>query len=429
MSFHFNNRRVHAATQHSVLYKVREGTDRPRDSDTPHVAPEDASEDEDLSDPAAESHDPLNYYFSSEFISVNIREMKIFIRKADYWVNVTHILNAAKIDRGNLERLKTSPEFEYQVVRGHWRFQGTYIPPNEALKLCQTYNLQDFVGPLQRVTPTINDQLTQAAPQLPKYFAISDSQNTVSVRKDGYVNLTHILQVRGESRLEVANLKTQRRGLHYETIRGDVKVQGTYIELSEAVKICEEYGLWSVAVALRDYKPRNSVLCPAKRLRSTKEFVPHSPDGTLTRQVLSPTSTLPSDGLQHPGDAEQRARSQSQSPCEIPSLPHLSANSIDNMTAVKRGDSPLSPTNRDRCDQAIQRTKALLHSMPHFAPNIMSQESHLNQISPSFGIEVSSINYAKFLDEDDNLPFLIDCSIPKSAGHERHHSAFDKRTS
>lgn len=216
-----------------------------------------------------------------------------------------------------------------------------------------------LLGLYKGVTLTTGDQLTQAAPQLPEYFAVSDGQNTVSVRNDGYVNLTHILKVRGESRFEVANFKAQRKGLRYETVRGYAKVQGTYTELSEAIKICEEYELWSVAVALKDYKSRCSVVCPAERPRSTKEL-PHSPDGNLARQILNPTSPLPSDGIQHPGEAEQRARSQSQSPCEIPSLPHLSANSIDNMCAVEKGDSPLSPTNRDRCDQVIQRTEPLL---------------------------------------------------------------------
>jgi hypothetical protein len=239
-----------------------------RDSDKPQVAPED-TRDEDLPEPAAEPRDPGFFHFS-------IRDTNIYIRKADYWVNASHILNAAKLDRWNLKWAKTSYQFE--TVRGHWEFQGTYIPPLAALELCQTYGLQDFIGPLQEVTLTTNHQLPQAAPQLLAHFGGCDGQKTVCVRNDGYVNLDHILQVGG-----VKNFMAQRKGLRYETVLGHPNVRGRYIERSKAIEICNEYELSSVAAALRGC----SGICPAERPFSTKEFVPHSPDGNSTRQMLT----------------------------------------------------------------------------------------------------------------------------------------------
>ena len=71
---------------------------------------------------------------------------------------------------------------------------------------------------------------------LPKYFAVSDGRHSVFVRDDDYVNLTHILRAAGKHRSEIMELK-RKKAFHFETIRGDAKTQGTYIELSEAIKI------------------------------------------------------------------------------------------------------------------------------------------------------------------------------------------------
>jgi hypothetical protein len=193
------------------------------------------------------------------------------------------------------------------------------------------------------------------------YFAVSDGQNFVFVRQDdGYVNLTHILRAGGKDRFEVAKLKAKKYVLRYETIRsGPVEVRGTYVELSEAIKFCEKYKVWVVAAALKDYKSSCSVGCPTERPHSTKE-----------------------------GEAEQRTR---QNRCEIPPLPHLPANNLDGSRTVTEGDS---------CDRVVQNPEPLLHSTPYYA----SEVSHLSLISPSFGTDVSSINYAGFLHEDDNVP-------------------------
>ena len=128
--------------------------------------------------------------------------------------------------------------------------------------------------------------------------------------------------------------------------------------------------------AVKDYKSRHSII---KRPHLTKEFTSHSPNEELANPVV----------------AEQRQQSQN----DIPSLPQLSANSID---AVERGGSPLSPMAG--CGQVLQNDGPLLYSTS-FNP-IMSQRSHLSQIRPSFGTDVSSTNYAKFLDEYDNVPLL-----------------------
>jgi hypothetical protein len=211
---------------------------------------------------------------------------------------------------------------------------------------------------------------------LPGFFAVSNGQNFVLVRHDGYVNLNHILH-----RFEVRKLR-KRKELHYEIIRGVGKIQGTYVELSEAIKICEEYKAGEVAAALKDYKSSCSVGCPTETPHSTKE-------GEAEQRTRSQRTR--SQRTRSQRTRSQRTRSQSQNRCEIPQLPHLPANNLDDLRTVTEGDS---------CDRVVQNPEPLLHSTLHYA----SEVSHLSLISPSFGADVSSINYAGFLHEDDNVP-------------------------
>ena len=63
-----------------------------------------------------------NNFFASEFFSVNILEKVIYIRKADSWVNLSHLTSAGNLGCHILERLKKGSEYKYQVVRGHSTF-------------------------------------------------------------------------------------------------------------------------------------------------------------------------------------------------------------------------------------------------------------------------------------------------------------------
>ena len=78
---------------------------------------------------------------------------------------------------------------------------------------------------------------------LPRLQMTSKTMQMRPIGNDGYVNVAHILQMAGKCRYDVAKLKQQKKELHLQTVRGDSKLQGTYVDFSEAIKICEEYQL------------------------------------------------------------------------------------------------------------------------------------------------------------------------------------------
>ena len=326
---------------------------------------------------------------ASQFFCVKIQEIEISIHKADTWVNATHLLNAAKVDRRKSRRSKILSGHKYQVVRGYWRHQGTYVPLDTALALCRSYGLQRFMEPLQKITSMTHE------PVAPKYFGVSNGRHSVSVRDDGYVNLTQILQVVGKNRSEVAaELKEWKKVPRFDIVRGRSDVQGTYIEFPEAIKICEEYELGFVEAGLKKYQCRNSFL---ERPHSTAEPPPYLPDENLARRVPDQSSSLPSDELHCPGEAEQRPHSQSQTYGTSP-VRRLSASSIEPPDAVESDKSAPSRMDRRGCHQVRQDTEPLLYTI--------SQQSCLSQVRPSFGIDESSMDYSKYLDEHDNVPLL-----------------------
>ena len=224
--------------------------------------------------------------FYSKFSYISIQGKEISIRKADSWVNATHLLKAANSDHQSIAGLRTTPEYRCEVVRGHWRFQGTYVSLEIALKLCQLYGLQCFIDSLQRITSTTCEQRSIAP--------FEDRRSAASE-----VELPHIL-------------------------------------------------------------PK----------------------------------------LHHPEEPEQISRAPQT--CQIPPLPHLSAISIDSST-VQRDDSSLPQIDRHVSDQVGQNTEPLLYTISF---DSLSQQSHLSQVRPSFGLDESPIDYTKFLDEQNSFPLL-----------------------
>ncbi|RKO90364.1 transcription regulator HTH, apses-type DNA-binding domain-containing protein [Blyttiomyces helicus] len=72
-------------------------------------------------------------------------------RKGDSYVNATHILKVAGIEKGRrtkiLEREIHSGEHE-KIQGGYGKYQGTWIPIYRARELAEEYNLTDALGPL-----------------------------------------------------------------------------------------------------------------------------------------------------------------------------------------------------------------------------------------------------------------------------------------
>lgn len=75
----------------------------------------------------------------------------ILRRQADSYINVTHLLNIAGLPRKQirsiLEEICVNDTFE-KINVGNWKYQGTYIPLESALKIAKDVHVYDKVEPI-----------------------------------------------------------------------------------------------------------------------------------------------------------------------------------------------------------------------------------------------------------------------------------------
>ncbi|ORZ19253.1 hypothetical protein BCR41DRAFT_304020 [Lobosporangium transversale] len=106
-----------------------------------------------------------------EMISKGVAVMK---RRSDSYLNATQILKVAEFDKPQrtriLEREVQKGEHE-KVQGGYGKYQGTWVPFERGLQLCQEYNV------IQLLQPLLDYQATQASPPLaPKHVTAASNR-------------------------------------------------------------------------------------------------------------------------------------------------------------------------------------------------------------------------------------------------------------
>ncbi|KAK5332353.1 Protein kinase protein rad53, partial [Exophiala xenobiotica] len=239
------------------------------------------------------SHGPEWEVEQSKYLSLEWRGRKIHIRVMDRWISGTDLFKASGLPGQEINIQKTKWDFELEVVSGPFPWAGTYIHYVTGLQLCQLYSFPELGNLIRKSLPESlgRDKL----PLQPEFSVVACGETLISIRNNGYVNISHILKrIAGWNRDDMRNLRRWKRNTCFQIVQGGNRTQqGAYAEYSEALEICEECRLQSVAECLREFASRWSF--PA-------------------------------------------------APCEIPPLPQLPSNSIDNSGTAKDG-SPLSPTH------------------------------------------------------------------------------------
>ncbi|KIW24859.1 hypothetical protein, variant [Cladophialophora immunda] len=286
----------------------------------PHIAPRPLSlpDKTPFADATCHMHRPEWEAEQSKYLSLQWRGGTIPIRRADHWISGTHLFKASGLTGQEINILKTTWDFELEVVSGSFPWAGTYIHYITGLQICQLYNFQELGTLIRESTPArlSRDKL----PLQPEFSVIGYGETLISVRNDGYVNISHILlRIAQWKHAKIQKLRQLKKEIDFQVVRGgNRKQQGTYAEYSGALEICEEYQLRSVAECLRKFASRWSF-------------------GTAS--------------------------------CEIPPLPQLPPNCIDH-SATAKDDTPLSPPHH--CGN---------HQVDSFVG--ISQQSHLSGIRPT----------------------------------------------
>ncbi|KAG0686210.1 Transcription factor mbp1 [Kluyveromyces marxianus] len=123
--------------------------------------------------------------YSAKYSGVEVYEFihptgSIMKRKADNWVNATHILKAAKFPKAKRTRIlekEVITDTHEKVQGGFGKYQGTWIPLELARKLAEKFEVLEELRPLFDFT---QQEGTASPPHAPKHHHAS---RTDSVRK------------------------------------------------------------------------------------------------------------------------------------------------------------------------------------------------------------------------------------------------------
>lgn len=124
-----------------------------------------------------------NQIYSAKYSGVDVYEFihptgSIMKRKADNWVNATHILKAAKFPKAKRTRIlekEVITDTHEKVQGGFGKYQGTWIPLELASKLAEKFEVLDELKPLFDFT---QQEGSASPPQAPKHHHASRSDST-----------------------------------------------------------------------------------------------------------------------------------------------------------------------------------------------------------------------------------------------------------
>ncbi|KAK5259829.1 MAPK-activated protein kinase Srk1 [Exophiala xenobiotica] len=224
------------------------------------------------------------YHVKKGFSSLIFFGKTIFFRNTDYWINATQLLQAAGYDRHHLPLDWRVQTFKYEMIIGPGSAQGTYVPMRVGIEICKRYGSADLVSLLEERFPLKEDNVTikQSNPKKDDFEMLKFDDYLLSMRKsDHYVNLTHICSAAQQPRSHLQKWKTT-CGLALNVVRGNLKVQGSYADISTAIKFAQSLGLSTIAETLlqlmstlaQDHGERNDPVIDGLFLNQTTTVTP-----------------------------------------------------------------------------------------------------------------------------------------------------------
>ncbi|PWN23851.1 apses-domain-containing protein [Microstroma glucosiphilum] len=104
-----------------------------------------------------------------------IKGVAVMRRRADGWINATHILKVVGLDKPQrtrvLERDVQKGDHE-KVQGGYGKYQGTWIPLPAAIELARNYNMSNLFDPLTSYVPS-----AESPPPAPKHIVAASSRS------------------------------------------------------------------------------------------------------------------------------------------------------------------------------------------------------------------------------------------------------------
>lgn len=386
---------------------------------------------------------------------MEIKGQFVLMRKADSFLNATHILNIAEKSNVQRESLLIILKKHTSVkigLRG-CRISGSWVNLSTGRILCEYLSLKQKLRPLLDYGSKANEgeddypvglehglraykprKKDGVQPIVKKKVPREERSDYVEVqesvrirRSDLRVNGTHILKVAGQVRQEMTKIRKKLRSDEFDiVVGGDVKIQGTYVDLNVGIDLCRRFNLADLEDRLQSWKPagrgptstssnravdsvpsprpvliRSQVLTEGQQVE-LKENRDRAQHWTLSQKLDSVDDQIREDDTDSASDtagSESSVRSH-----ETASMQNAQSR-VHELSSVHQGMNS-DCFLRDAPNREHLRTSNLEYEIW----NSQSERSHLTEVKPdlrphSWG---TASKYASFMDYSTECPFLED---------------------
>ncbi len=221
--------------------------------------------------------------YDFQHVQIEIEGQFVLMRKADSFLNATHIMNIAGKSNVQRERLLIiiKKHMSVKIILRGCRISGSWINLSTGRILCEYLSLKQKLRPLldygskvdegdddypvglknglRAYKPRKKDGVQPIVKKVPREERSDyvEVQESVRIRRwDLRVNGTHILNVAGQVRQEMVKTKKKLRSDQFDiVVCGDVKIQGTYVDLNVGIDLCRQYNLTELEDRLQTWKP------------------------------------------------------------------------------------------------------------------------------------------------------------------------------
>jgi serine/threonine protein kinase len=201
------------------------------------------------------------------YVQMTVNGKPVSMRKSDYWLNATQLLVLAGKKENErktiLDALKKETTVQVQTAAKGFGHATSWVCYVDGRSLCDTLHVTDLLSALLEYPPEETKIEAQKAGRskfpIDKFIEVSTGtgSSTVSIRRvDFWTNASNILKEAGQNKVatrsKLSNIRS--RGIVIDVIRAGQKHQGSYIEFSEGLKLCDEYSLSSLKEVLQKTK-------------------------------------------------------------------------------------------------------------------------------------------------------------------------------
>lgn len=177
----------------------------------------------------------------------------------DFKINASHLVRISGRPKSEIIRIRNDYSKAIDTVLGFKHHQGTYVDFRVGLELCRKYDLVELEEKLHAIKRVSQEPAIEQ--KLSEFIEITEFSQCVMVRRSDFrINASHIVKLAGYTKTERAKVIQTLPQETYDRVQGSAKHQGTYVDFSIAIDLCQRCKLAALEKRLYQYRSASEVL-------------------------------------------------------------------------------------------------------------------------------------------------------------------------